>query len=153
MQPTIYYYDNGYKSAFWNEITSIHTGRLTSERFDNAKKNAYQLNNMNQFNTIEQNDFIKQNENNMIQKFNKINDNYILLKSLDHFGDDIDYIPNKSIDEMIEICNKNENIICFNTLGYFKNICKLETLINFNDDNKGLIININRFNLKYGNIT
>ena len=87
------------------------------------------------------------------QKFNKINDNYILLKSLDHFGDDIDYIPNKSIDEMIEICNKNENIICFNTLGYFKNICKLETLINFNDDNKGLIININRFNLKYGNIT
>jgi hypothetical protein len=43
------YFNKGYQSAFYNEIMSIHTGRLTSERNDNDKKNAYQLNNVNQF--------------------------------------------------------------------------------------------------------
>ena len=37
-----------FKSAFYNEIVCIHTGRLTSERYGN-KKNAYQLNGESQF--------------------------------------------------------------------------------------------------------
>jgi len=43
------YTDNGYQSAFYNEISCLHTGRLTSERGDSTKKNAYQLNGENQF--------------------------------------------------------------------------------------------------------
>lgn len=40
----------GYRSAFFNEITCLHTGRLTREIHNPANKNAYQLNNEEQFN-------------------------------------------------------------------------------------------------------
>jgi GR25 family glycosyltransferase involved in LPS biosynthesis len=40
----------GYKSAFFDMVTCRHTGRLTSERGDKSVKNAYDLNNENQFN-------------------------------------------------------------------------------------------------------
>ena len=39
----------GYKSAFFNNITCRHIGRLTSERNDDNKLNAYSLNNIKQF--------------------------------------------------------------------------------------------------------
>ena len=42
------YTNKGYKSAFFNRITNKHIGRLTSERFDKNKPNAYQLNNEEQ---------------------------------------------------------------------------------------------------------
>jgi len=144
------YYNNGYKSAFFNEITSIHTGRLTSERFDKTKKNAYQLNSVDQFKEDNINNISNNNIN--ITKYTVINDNYILLKGYDHFGDDIEYRPNMITNELIEHCDKNENMICFNTLGYFKHSCNLETLMSFQDDTHGLIINLKRFNSKYGNI-
>jgi len=38
-----------YKSAFFNKITNRHIGRLTSERGDNSKPNAYTLNEESQF--------------------------------------------------------------------------------------------------------
>jgi hypothetical protein len=41
--------DAGYKTAFFNQITCRHIGRLLSERNDNTKKNAYNLNNVEQF--------------------------------------------------------------------------------------------------------
>ena len=40
----------GYKSAFFDMVVCRHTGRLTSERNDKSVKNAYDLNNENQFN-------------------------------------------------------------------------------------------------------
>jgi GR25 family glycosyltransferase involved in LPS biosynthesis len=43
------YTSKGYKSAFFDRITNKHIGRLTSERFDKNKSNAYQLNNVEQF--------------------------------------------------------------------------------------------------------
>ena len=43
------YFNNGYLSAFLEGIYSIHIGRLTSERNDNDKINAYTLNNEEQF--------------------------------------------------------------------------------------------------------
>jgi hypothetical protein len=45
------YFSKGYKSAFFNEIMCLHTGRLTSERNSIDKKNAYDLNNISQFGT------------------------------------------------------------------------------------------------------
>jgi hypothetical protein len=41
--------NTGYQSAFFNKLTNIHIGRLTSERFDDNKLNAYKLNNEDQF--------------------------------------------------------------------------------------------------------
>lgn len=43
------YFKNNYISGFLEGIYSIHTGRLTSERNDNTKINAYTLNNEQQF--------------------------------------------------------------------------------------------------------
>ena len=42
----------GFKSAFFNKLTCLHTGRLTSERHnpDTASKNAYDLNGVDEFN-------------------------------------------------------------------------------------------------------
>jgi len=48
--------DCGYRSAFFNRITNRHIGRLTSERGDKSKANAYELNNEGQFQKIEDND-------------------------------------------------------------------------------------------------
>ena len=39
----------GFMSGFYNEITNCHIGRLTSERNDHTKQNAYELNNESQF--------------------------------------------------------------------------------------------------------
>lgn len=41
--------EKGYKSAFFNKITSRHTGRLTSDRNTKTVANAYDLNNEEQF--------------------------------------------------------------------------------------------------------
>jgi len=43
------YVEKGFKSAFFNQVTNIHIGRLTSERGDTTKSNAYTLNNTEQF--------------------------------------------------------------------------------------------------------
>jgi hypothetical protein len=43
------WFAQGYRSAFFDKITHIHIGRLTSERNDPSKLNAYLLNNENQF--------------------------------------------------------------------------------------------------------
>ena len=43
------YRNKGYISAFFESIYCLHTGRLTSERFDNTRANAYILNDENQF--------------------------------------------------------------------------------------------------------
>ena len=43
-----YFHSAGYRSAYFNDVCSIHIGKLTSES-QNDKKNAYQLNNEEQF--------------------------------------------------------------------------------------------------------
>jgi len=44
------YFAKGYKSAFFNTVSSLHIGKLTS---DKTGPNAYSLNNMGQFNQLE----------------------------------------------------------------------------------------------------
>lgn len=46
------YVNNGYKSTFLDNIYCVHIGRLTSERHDNTKLNAYILNEVPQFDII-----------------------------------------------------------------------------------------------------
>jgi hypothetical protein len=100
------YFENCFKSAFFNEITSIHMGRLTNERNSNVK-NAYQLNNIEQF-----------NENNKTC-FEIINDKYVYIKNYDHFGDDIKYVNVSSIEELMKICDDDENMLDFGDDDYY----------------------------------
>jgi hypothetical protein len=83
--------------------------------------------------------------------FEIINDKYIFIKNYDHFGDDIKNVNATSItiEQLMEICNNEENIICFNNLGYLKHNININSLMCFNDDKKGLFVNIKRFEKKY----
>lgn len=46
---------------------------------------------------------------------------YRFYKNLDSFGYDINYIPNKSVEELKNICDGDERCVAFNTLGFIKN--------------------------------
>jgi hypothetical protein len=79
----------------------------------------------------------------------KIKD-YLFYKGVDHCNDDIDF-NNTNIDNIKNICNNNDNALCFNTLGFIKSDFNINNL-NSNDyineeNNHGLyvknIININ----------
>ena len=125
------YYNNGYKSAFFNEITSIHIGKLCNEKSSN--KNAYQLNDIKQFN------------NDKLSNIDK--SKYIFIKCKDHYGDDIFFDSDKN--NLFSNAESNENVIGFNTLGYFKNNININNLITLNNESDGLYINIERYRKKY----
>ena len=79
----------GYKSAFFEKITNIHIGRLTSERNDPTILNAYKLNNEDQF--------VKETTNEA--------NNEIKTKDID----------NNNIDNYKEEMKKNDTTIYFET--------------------------------------
>ena len=120
------YFENGYKSAFFNEIMSIHIGKLTSSKFSNNQKNAYELNEVDQF-----------------------NDEFIFLAGYDYFGYDINFKPNLSLEELKQNFMQNDLCIAFNSLGYFKDSVDITKLIKFSTNDIGLYISVNRFNKKY----
>jgi GR25 family glycosyltransferase involved in LPS biosynthesis len=47
--------------------------------------------------------------------------NFIFLPNVDSYSNDIGYFPNKTIDELNDICNMFDDAIAFNTYGYIKN--------------------------------
>jgi hypothetical protein len=91
-------------------------------------KNAYQLNNVSQFDEEEE---------------------ILFLKGKDYFGSDIDFKPDQPINELAINMKSNENCIAFNSLGYLKDNVDINNLINFENDNIGIFIYIKRFNKKY----
>ena len=76
------------------------------------------------------------------------NSNYIFLKNQDHYGNDIYYNNKSSNEELLYYCDLNEDIIAFNTFGYFKNKIDIDNLIKVND-NHGMYVNIERYNKIY----
>ena len=73
----------------------------------------------------------------------KIKD-YIFYHNLDHMDDDIERV-NSNIDNLKNICNNNENALCFNTVGYIKSEFNLDNLnfinyVNNNTNNQGLYV-------------
>lgn len=61
----------------------------------------------------------KKNENH--KDINERLKDYRFFSQLDHHNDDIHYISNRNLSEMLDFCDKNDNCISFNTLGYMKN--------------------------------
>jgi hypothetical protein len=78
----------------------------------------------------------------------KMKNEYIFIKGCDHFGDDIYHKSDISINDMIYISDNDENVVAFNTLGYFKNIVNMKRLIKLNDED-GIFIHVDRYYKKY----
>jgi hypothetical protein len=120
------YFQYGYRSAYYNEICCLHTGKLTSERESN-KKNAYLLNNINQFG-------VQKNIGFYINKNLSIN----LLKILVNYA-----LFNQNILKNISY------LICKNDLkDTFKNL-NINFKIIFYDENNELENNIKLLNIDF----
>jgi hypothetical protein len=64
---------------------------------------------------------------------------YIFYKGVDHIGDDKSFFKNDNINKLKDYANKNNEIICFNTLGFMKSSIDIHNLksneyINQNND-------------------
>ena len=101
-----YHYDGNYVTCFLNKVSCKHIGKLLSQRDDPNIKNAYELNEVSQFNGI--------------AKKEKEIGNYIFYPNKDSFDNDIIYIPDKTIEELKNIADSLPSCLGFNTLGYLK---------------------------------
>jgi hypothetical protein len=153
------YFNSGFKSVYFNEITCLHIGRLTSDRNNNDpnNKNAYELNQVKQFSDSDSNLQTSQivqisNTDEYTTECISIINGYLFIKEYDFFGSDIEHNNNKmTIEEMINYANNMENCIAFNTLGYFKNDFKMNELFTneffkqkYNGKSHGIFVNINK---------
>lgn len=116
------YIKNGYVTSFFDDVCCTHIGKLIRERNDTTKKNAYELNNEGQFGDAICGNMSKASVNHI--------DGYDFFPNEDSFGNDIDYYPNKTINELKELSNKMDDCAGFNTYGYLKHkICNREKFI------------------------
>ena len=157
----------GYKSCYYSDITCLHIGRLSGIRADDNISNAYNLNNIEQFNKTINNDnnklttISKINNNHFIQKnkikekidlnkifpfesriiYEDINEDFIFIQGFDIINNDLFYENTQTLYKKMEICSSNDNCIGFNTLGFFKhNVQKLEKSHYFSE-NDGIYLN------------
>jgi hypothetical protein len=107
------YYKKGFITCFLNRVSCRHIGKLLSQRNITTIKNAYELNEVEQFNSSKN----KKMDNNLN---NKEEDNYIFYENKDSYDNDILYIPNRTINELKNIANCLPSCVGFNTLGYLK---------------------------------
>lgn len=119
----------GYKSAFFDMICCRHTGRLTSERNDGKVKNAYELNNENQFNETKK----------VIT--DDIADNFIFIKGRDQMNYDL-YFKRMELEQCFITAHNDPNCAGFNTLGFFKSSINTQTLCSsiYFGENDGIYI-------------
>jgi len=78
----------------------------------------------------------------------EIKNEYIFINASDHYGDDIYHKSGLSVNDMIYISDNDENVVAFNTLGYFKNIVNMNKLIKLNNGD-GIFIHVDRYYKKY----
>ena len=95
--------------------------------------------------------YININYTNFIEKtsYIKIINNYLFIEQLDHLGDDIYFNNNYTINEMINYSNNDNNIIAFNTHGFFKNKLNINSLVK----NKYIKNNYNGIFIKIDKLT
>jgi len=138
-------------------LIDLNTGNHDDGIYINIKRynKKYNKNIYNENNSIENNiESIVLSEDSLSKNnFNKEIDtlDYLFIKTKDHHGDDIDYKNNLSLEQMMLHSILNDNCICFNTLGFFKNNVNMDNLIDLNTDNPndGIYINIKKYNEKY----
>ena len=109
-----------YISVFYDTLSCIHIGKQTWDKSTDTK-NAYDLNNVSQFNLNKTN----------LKKNDFVFDGYTFYANKDSSGHDICYVPNKTIEELKILADTNDNCVGFNTFGYLKfKICDKSNFIN-----------------------
>ena len=113
------YYEKGYKSMFFNEITCLHIGKLTNETNED-KKNAYALNN------------VKQGLNRDMKNVNETNDEKVTVEEL----------TNKKVPEhpriafhCTQLCERGDAVALYDYAYYNRELLNNESVI-FYKDNK-----------------
>jgi GR25 family glycosyltransferase involved in LPS biosynthesis len=97
-----YHYEKEYRSAFLPEVSCIHIGRLTSERFDPSIENAYTLNETSQF--VKDIDW----------------SDYEIIRDKDSFGDDLLQVPSNDLSVIKKACDEIGISDGFNNMGFVK---------------------------------
>ncbi len=109
------YYEAGYKSCFFTQMTCTHIGKLTYESASN-KPNAYSLNNLAQFNE-------NNNKGGESQKYNE--EEWEYFPALDSVGKDICFMKVQSKDYLLKIASNMPDCVAVNTLGFYKSEIEL----------------------------
>ena len=73
-------------------------------------------------------DFSKIDSVNIDDFSKRLSDNYVFYPNLDHIGDDL-YYHKKTLKEMVNIADNDDNCAAFNTLGFFKNRVDTKNLV------------------------
>ena len=91
------YYEANYISVFYDTFSCINIGKKTFESNKNSETidKTYPLNNY-------------------------VFDDYVFYPNKDSYGNDIQYYPNKTIEELKILADKDSNCVAFNTYGYLK---------------------------------
>ena len=131
------YYSKNYISVFYDSFSCIHIGKQPWDKSNN-NQNAYELNNVSQFNLN------NPNIANNLKQNNSSFDDYDFYPNKDSMGDDISYVANKTIEELKILADTDENCLGFNTYGYLKfNIKNESSFINLQNryyNNDGLYV-------------
>ena len=98
----------GFTTGFFNKLIHIHIGRLTNERHDDTKLNAYNLNQTSQFG---------EQINQKYDVREMLASEFIFVKGLDQIGNDGGF--KQSIGECVQECVQH-NLEGFNSLGFLK---------------------------------
>jgi len=98
----------GFTTGFFNKLIHIHIGRLTNERHDDTKLNAYNLNQTSQFG---------EQINQKYDVREMLASEFIFVKGLDQIGNDGGF--KQSIGESVQECVQH-NLEGFNSLGFLK---------------------------------
>ena len=73
-------------------------------------------------------------------------ENYTYYEGKDSFGYDIKYYPNKTVNQLIDICDGMDAAIGFNTYGYIKyKVVPDNQFIKLHDTNCGLYVKKNKY--------
>jgi dTDP-4-dehydrorhamnose 3,5-epimerase-like enzyme len=131
------YYTSGYITTFFNGVYCRHIGKLLSQKNDPNIKNAYQLNQIDQFEVSK-----KTNSDNKIDelndKLNKLKDkikesdekniqndlpdfpDYIFYPNKDSVSNDIIFVNSLDTNKLKLLSDEMPKCVAFNTLGYLK---------------------------------
>jgi hypothetical protein len=132
------YASHGYRTAYFNDICSLHSGKLSGFRGDPQMYNAYQLNGIRQFDEESSTTTDSKSDKKSEIVYHDMGD-YMFIKGYDMIGNDIEQVPG-SVRELLGRAAANCECMAVNTLGYFKHALSKLVEIEYFHDNDGIFV-------------
>lgn len=147
------YVSHGYRTAYFNDICCLHSGKLSGFRGDTNMYNAYQLNKVKQFDDAEtqkpteltNSSYAKDVDKNELVNgdtdevtYADMGD-YMFIRGYDMIGNDIEQVPG-SVSEMLGRAAADCECLAVNTLGYFKHALSKLVKIEYFKENDGIFV-------------